>query len=215
MRIKTLLCLAALAGSAAIATAQSNVYSLNIVGYVTVTNSPGFSMIANPLTTTNNLIPSLFSDAPAFTKILRFSGGVYIQAINDPDDGWAGPSSDPAAVNTPLNPGEGIFIQVGSQYVKTFVGEVVLDSTNAIPAGFSLKSSVVPQAGLIQTDLGFPAASFDKVLRWNFASQLYEQSINDPDDGWTPSQPNVRVAEGYFVQKGAPANWIRHFSVGP
>jgi hypothetical protein len=215
MRAKTLLCLAALAAGAATTMAQSNVYSLNIVGYVTVTNSPGFSMIANPLTTTNNLIPSLFSDAPAFTKILRFSGGVYIQAINDPDDGWTGPSSDPAAVNTALNPGEGIFIQVGSQYVKTFVGEVVLDSTNSIPTGFSMKASVVPQAGLIQTDLGFPAANFDKILRWNFASQLYDQFILDPDDGWVPSQPNVRVAEGYFVQTGASKNWIRHFSVGP
>ena len=118
-------------------------------------------------------------------------------------------------MNTPLNPGEGIFIQVGSQYVKTFVGEVVLNSTNPVPSGFSMKASVVPQAGLIQTDLLFPAANFDKVLRWNFGTQLYDQFILDPDDGWVPSQPNVRVAEGYFIQTGGTKQWIRNFSVGP
>ena len=210
MRTKTLLCLAALTAGVATSMAQSNVYSLNIVGYVTVTNNPGFSIIANPLSATNNNIPSLFSDAPAFTKILRFQGGLYVQAINDPDDGWVG-----AAISTPLAPGEGFFIQVGSQYVKTFVGEVVLNSTNSVPSGFSMKSSVIPQAGLLQTDLLYPAASFDKVLRWNFAGQLYDQFILDPDDGWVPSQPNVRVAEGYFIQTGVAKNWIRNFAVGP
>jgi hypothetical protein len=168
---------------------------------------PGFSLIANPLTTTNNALNVLYADAPSLTKIIRFVGGAYVTSTFDPDDGWNN------VVN--LNPGEGYFIQVpaGPNYVKTYVGEVVLDSTNNVPAGFSLRASVVPQAGLVQTDLLFPAANLDKVIKWT--GSAYATSTLDPDDGWTPSQPNIAVGEGFFAQKGAPADWIRHFSVGP
>jgi len=205
MRIKTLLCLAALTAGVATSMAQSNVYSLNIVGYVTVTNSPGLKIISNPLNSTNNTITSLFSDAPALTKIFRFVGGAYVTSVNDPDDGWNNVFA--------LNPGEGVFIQVPSQYIKTYVGEVQLNSTNSIPAGLSMRASVIPQAGLVQTDLLYPAAALDKVIKWT--GTAYSTSVNDPDDGWTPSQPSVAVGEGFFAQKSAAANWIRNFSVGP
>jgi hypothetical protein len=218
MRTKTLLCLAALTAGVATSMAQSNVYSLNIVGYVTITNNTGFSMIANPLNSTNNNIDKLFSDAPSLTKVFRFVGGAYVQYINDPDDGWTGPSG-PGNVFA-LNPGEGIFLQIPSgQYIKTFVGEVQLNSTNPVPNGFSLRSSVVPQAGRIQTDLLYPANNLDKVFRWS--GTAYTQYILDPDDGWTGplgigDQPQLRVAEGVFIQNNSPTkNWIRNFTVGP
>jgi hypothetical protein len=207
MRLKTLLCLAALAAGAATSMAQSNVYSLNIVGYVTKTNVPGFALIANPLNTTNNNLSSLFSDAPSLTKIIRFVGGAYATSVFDPDDGWT--------PNVPLNPGEGAFIQVpaGPNYVKTYVGEVILNSTNNVPAGFSIRGSVIPQTGLVQTDLLYPAVNLDKVIKWTGVA--YQTFVLDPDDGWTPSQPTIQVGESFFAQKGVSANWIRNFSVGP
>jgi hypothetical protein len=208
MRTKTLLCLAALtAGVAATSLAQSNVYSLNIVGYVTKTNVPGFTLIANPLNATNNNLNVLYSDAPAFTKVIRFVGGAYATSVNDPDDGWA--------PNALLNPGEGYFIQVpaGPNYVKTYVGEVVLNSTNNVPAGFSIRSSVIPQTGLVQTDLLYPAVNFDKVIKWS--GTAYQTFVLDPDDGWLPSQPTIQVGESFFAQKLVSVNWIRNFAVGP
>ena len=75
MRIKTLLCLAALTAGTAISMAQSNVYSLNIVGYVTKTNHSGYQIISNPLNATNNHLSSLYPTAPDFTTIYRFSTG--------------------------------------------------------------------------------------------------------------------------------------------
>jgi len=207
MRTKTLLCLAALTAGVATSMAQSNVYSLNIVGYVTKTNVPGFSLIANPLNSTNNSLNVLYSDAPSLTKIIRFVGGAYVTSLNDPDDGW-----NNIAV---LNPGEGYFIQVpgGPNYVKTYVGEVVLNSTNNVPSGFSIRSSVIPQTGLVQSDLLYPAANLDKVIKWT--GSAYQTSTLDPDDGWVPSQPTINVGEGFFAQKGVSANWIRNFVVGP
>jgi hypothetical protein len=209
MRIKTLLCLAALTAGVATSMAQSNVYSLNIVGYVTITNTPGFTLIANPLTTTNNNLNFLYSDAPFLTKIIRFVAGAYVTHTYDPDDGWNN--------IVPLNPGEGYFIQVpaGPAYVKTYVGEVVLNSTNPVPSGFSLRASVIPQAGLVQTDLLFPAVNLDKVIKWN--GSAYVTHTLDPDDGWTGpgGQPTIKVGESFFAQKGSGTNWVRNFSVGP
>jgi len=49
MRTKTLLALAILAGGVATSMAQSNVYSLNIVGYCNVPANAGYSFLSNPL----------------------------------------------------------------------------------------------------------------------------------------------------------------------
>jgi hypothetical protein len=214
MRTKTLICTAAALAAGLASSVAQTVYSQNIVGYVNVTNTPGFSLIANPLQATNNNITSLFAGAPNFTKILRFDGSAYLSYTLDPDDGWVGPGGPGDTFN--LNPGEGVFVQVGSTYAVTFVGDVIQNSTNPVPAGFSLKASVVPQAGLIQTDLLYPAANFDKILRWN--GTAYVSYTLDPDDGWVGpggpgDQPNIRVAEGFFIQTGAAKvpGWVRNF----
>ncbi len=62
MRIKALLCAAALAAGAVSSMAQSNVYSLNIVGYVNVPLVTGFNLIANPLDNGTNDLASLFPE---------------------------------------------------------------------------------------------------------------------------------------------------------
>jgi hypothetical protein len=113
-----------------------------------------------------------------------------------------------------VNPGDGIWIfsPAGSPFTNTFVGEVKLDSTNAIPAGYSLKASVVPQAGLLQTTLGYPTASGDAALIWNGIG--YDVYSFDPDLGaWDPSEPNIPVGIGFWIyNNGAAKSWIRHFT---
>jgi len=219
MRIKTLLCLAALTAGVATTMAQSNVYSLNIVGYVTKTNATGFAIISNPLSATNNNIASLYADAPDNTKIARFENGAYHIYFKDPDQGWTDANtSNPGSFV--LNPGEGVFIHASATYVKTYVGEVVLNSTNPVPAGFSMRASVIPQAGLVQTDLGYPAGVNDKFSK--FENNAYHIYFVDPDQGWTdantsnPVEPSVAVGEGGFIQNaGTSKNWVRNFNVGP
>jgi len=218
MRIKTLLCLAALTAGVATSMAQSNVYSLNIVGYVTITNNNGYSMIANPLNATNNSMKLLFSDAPVNSKVFRFVGGAYVLYFNDVDDGWTGPAGPGDSFN--MNPGEGIFFQnpAASPYVKTFTGEVQLGSTNVVPNGYSIRSSVVPQAGKVQTELLYPGNVNDKIFKWS--GTAYILYFNDVDDGWTgPSgieEPQLKVAEAAFFQNNSPTkNWVRNFTVGP
>src|SRR4051794_29904448 len=126
MRTKTLV-LSALLGMAAFPLfAQTNVYSVNAVGYVQQSLTPGqFAMIANPLNTTNNKISSVLvlPDANAGTQVWKWTGATYTSAIwQGVADGWTQP-------NLTLNPGEGCFIKLsGTPYTNTWVGEVMQGS---------------------------------------------------------------------------------------
>jgi hypothetical protein len=212
MRTKVLLGLAVLAAGVATSMAQSNVYSLNIVGYVTYTNPVGYRIVANPLNTTNNDVSNLFKSPPALLTIFKrnSAGTGYDSSTFDPDiPGWSAPLAvDPGTGIWIANPGPG-------SYVNTFVGEVVLDSTNAVPAGYSLKSSVIPQAGGIETVLLYPRGNLDTIFFFNGAG--YDSSTYDPDvPGWAPSEPNVAVGQGFWIfNNGTAKNWVRHFTVGP
>jgi hypothetical protein len=185
--------------------AQSAVYSQNAVGYVNVSLPVGYSMIANPLNTTNNTIGSLITDFPNFGNLLKWNGTGFDLAT------FAFGSWD--LPNITLNPGEGAFVNVDQAWTLTFVGEVMQGNlTNSIPAGYSIRSSQVPQSGDVNT-LGLtPAlAPFDNLLKWNGAS--YDLFTVLPDGSWDPSTPAINVGQSVFLNVSAPTAWTRTFSV--
>src|SRR5262245_30453866 len=108
MRTKTLLCAAALAAGVATSMAQSNVYSLNVVGYVNtaVVGSGGdgkFQMICNPLNATNNTIGVLIPTCPDFSALYKWNGTGFDIATF-----FLGSWDHPEYT---LNPGEGGIMQ--------------------------------------------------------------------------------------------------------
>src|SRR3954470_8755678 len=75
MRTKALLCAAALAAGAATSMAQSNVYSLNVVGYYNVpVPANQLVLVANQLNTTNNTIAGLIQGPPN-AQFYKYNGG--------------------------------------------------------------------------------------------------------------------------------------------
>ena len=110
-------------------------------------------------------------------------------------------------------PGEGFFVlNSGDAAVTiTFVGEVPQgDLSNAIPQGFSIRSSQVPQAGELQADLGFPVGGAPTI--YQFADGAYKISSYDTDFEEWDSVPSVGVAEGFWVLNASAGNWTRSFS---
>jgi len=90
--------------------------------------------------------------------------------------------------------------------------------TNAVTHLYSLQSSKVPQAGLLQTQLGYVPADGDQVLRWknNYpAASGYSISSYDAGFGEWDVEPNLNVGEGFFINRAAAgtALWTRTFSV--
>jgi hypothetical protein len=204
MRTKTLLLTAALTVATA-ATSMAQVFSANVVGYVNVVCPVGYSMIANPLKGTNTAIASLFTAPPEGSSVFKFNGSGYVSdSFND--GAW-----DQGGTLT-IAPGEGIFFQNAgaTPYTNTFVGEVVLASTNTLPQGYSIRSSVVPQAGLLQTTLLFPPNEGDNIFLFRNGGYVGSGFNDGSWDG--AGEPNVNVGEAYFVQKSVSNNWVRIFN---
>ncbi len=207
MRTKALLGLAALAVSTVVTSAQ--VYSLNVVGYYNVTvPANSFYMIANQLDTANNTIGALMPSVPPGTEFYKFAAGYTGYAFDEFDLAWT-PNG-----NATLNPGEGGFIKnpTANPLTITFVGEVKQGTLeNALPAGFAIRSSIVPQAGKVTTDLGLPAAAGDELYIYNNGYTGF--AFDEFDLAWTPTEPTVAVGQAFFVKKVAAANWVRTFTV--
>lgn len=218
MRTKSLcLAAAALLGGVLVSSAQSNVYSLNIVGYVNVpfAGNSKFTLVANPLNTTNNTLDALIKPSlPVGGKVLKWNGTSFTSYQRVAfGNGWS-PTTGATAT---LNPGEGAFVQTpaGSlDITNTFVGEVLTGAqTNSYVAGFSLTGNKIADAGLV-TDLGLTnVPTNSKILVWNTGSQSYNSFQKVVfGSGWSPSVPSISTGQGFFIQAASPFDWTRNFT---
>ncbi len=225
MRTKTLLITAALS-LAGVATSMAQVYSVNAVGYINLTMRPGFNMVANQLNRTpNNLLNNVISGVPAETQVLKFSNAIndYTLELYD-GTSWIKPNGDPGVLTA--NPGEGLFYFNGDTVNQTItlVGEVPQGPalTVALPSGFSLVSSIVPQSIALTAANGFPQEAESQYLEFDATIQNYRDPILNagPGAGWITlggdpvPAPAPAVGQGFFYfNSGGPANWTRAFSV--
>ncbi len=211
MRTKALLGLAAVAAGALTASAQSSVYSLNVVGYYNIPiPAKQFVMIANQLNSTNNTLDSLLPAPPFGSQVYKYNGGYTIYTFDDIDNAWR-PNG-----NATLNPGEGAFFLSEVATTLTFVGEVLQGNlTNTIPLNaFSIKSSMVPQAGAVSSVLGLPPEAGDQVYVYRNGYAIY--TFDDLDMAWRPSEPSINVGEAFFLSKDPAStqnHWVRNFTV--
>jgi len=181
---------------------MAQVYSVNAVGYVNLVIPAGFSINANPLNSQTNTVPNLFASAPTGTSVYKLVNGTYAQTSLG-RGGW----SD---VTMTLVPGQGFFVNAPSQFTNTFVGEVMQGSlTNSFPAGFSLLGSQVPQAGGLQTALGYNPVAGDTVYTFNGTTY---NTITFGRAGWTPAEPSISVGQGFFLNSAAGGLWTRTFT---
>jgi len=211
--IRTILCLAALTAGVATSMAQSNVYSLNVVGYVNTpflgaSGAAKLNVVANPLNNTNNTLNGVLNNTsiPLGANFFAWNGTGFNTAT------WLGDSWDN---NFSFPPGTGALILTDGNFTNTFVGEVLQGSlTNSFSSGYSMKASQVPQAGdLDALGLGAALGLGDNVLKWNFATQGYDTYTFLGVGSWDPSTPSVGVGEGFFINSTAGGNWTRNFTV--
>jgi hypothetical protein len=214
MRTKTL-ALTTVMGVASIAAAVAQttpVYSVNAVGYINVDVPPKYSLIANQLNAADSTVATLFPSVPGGTTIFKFDNAKNSFSQNQYDSDfkeWSSPTQT-------LIPGEGAFIlnPTTNKFTVTFVGEVPQgDVSINIPAGYSILSSKVPQAGDIQKDLGYTPAGGDTVYMFDSTKQSYQTFQYDSDfQEWT-APPVVKVGQAFFMLKKTAGKWTRTFSV--
>jgi hypothetical protein len=142
--------------------------------------------------------------------VYKFNGTYDIYTFDDIDNAWL-----PNA-NATLNPGEGAFFTSPTATTLTFVGEVLQGNlTNSTPLNaFSIRSSMVPQAGAVTSVLGLPGEAGDQVYVYRNGYTIY--SFDDIDMNWLPSEPSINVGEAFFLKKdpaSTKSQWVRNFTV--
>jgi hypothetical protein len=243
MRTKTLL-LSAAALAAGVATSMAaNVYSVNVVGYINVTTSPGFNMIANQLdvdgvdTVQTILANAADGNALDSCQVLKYAKASASYTIDYYDNtgfsgapGWYDNASLNPSTNT-LAPGTGFFFFNGqaTNLTLTLVG-TVLQGTNVVQmtSGFNLISTVDPVSqALLPATNNFPANDTMQYLSFtnttghgNYAVlDYYDDTGFSGPTGWynnaslVMETPTPAVGQGYFIFTGSSAPWTNTFTV--
>jgi hypothetical protein len=231
MRTKTLAlsALLGLIGSASLV-AQTNVYSLNAVGYINVPLYPGWNLISCPLISTpDNTIGTLLPDGGGgLATSNQYKGGweVYqwVPALNGYTNDTASKTAyaNSGSLNgwnnggtITANPGQAIWVyDPGVATNVTFVGTVPQNGspylTNALSTGFNMVSSAVPMNGDLVANtntLLTQAVGGDQVYTWEPGTQGYDPIDSNFKGSWTSQGGNdpttTNIAEGFWYYVNA------------
>lgn len=177
----------------------------NTIGFAATTLPPGFSMIGNPFNAPSNRVEALFPDSPEGTTLNKFDTTLFKLTKNAVTDGkWVNPGET-------MSPGEGAIISNPTSDFRTisFVGEVLRgDLSLPLPAGFSIRSSLLPIPGTLDADLLFPVDEGDVVHIFDRDQQKYV--IHTYQKGkWDPFPPVVAAAEAFWSGKTSASNWVQ------
>jgi len=187
----------------------SAVYSNNVIGYVSFSLPPGFSMISNPLEGASNRVVDTFVAWPDGTSLSRYDTRFFTLKENSvKNDRWSNSSDE-------LMPGEGgIFFNPTQDYKShSFVGDVLEGNLSVpIPPGFSIRSSLLPLQGSLD-EMNFPISDGDVIHLFDRDRQKYV--LHPYENGkWTAGPPVVGLGESFWVAKAKPANWTRNLVIG-
>jgi len=204
--------------AATLIVAQAETYSKNVIGYVLKDFTDGFQLVVNPLNFKDNTIKTIFGEHISNTlTIYKFDGDAFSVNSFDTDfDEWDDPTQE-------LLPGEGFFLHIPKapeatntlpSYVGTmmFIGEVpVGELSSHLYNGFSLVGSQVPQAGLLDEDLGFPTKESSTIYQLKdgkYTISSYDKDFEEWDDG---QAPYINLAESFWVAQNYTSQWVRNF----
>jgi hypothetical protein len=231
MRTKVLLCAAALAAGAISTMAQSNVYSLNIVGYVNVDMPAGNFIYVNPLSGgVSNGASEIMPSLPDGTLInlwggSSFTGYYYDTSLGISPNNWY--QADGVTPGNPpsLPPGLGFFMSPGNHFTNTFVGQVTpgpgTTNTANYSAGNSLVGSRLPASGAVTNSgngqFNLPLVDGMLLNKWTgsaYVGYYFDSTLGISPDGWylsdgvTPGPvPSFNIGQGFFWNPGGAAAW--------
>jgi hypothetical protein len=240
MRTKTLLLSSLLGALGSVSViAQTNVYSLNAVGYINVTLPVGYSIISVPLIASpDNTIGTLVNNAGS-----NYSGdtiytynpasGFVLDTAENVGNGSRGTTTNAngwafGGTNV-LAPGVGAWFDNASAnpVTLTFVGTVPSGSlTNTLVTGFNLVGSILPTSGDLISN------SLSTLTNYNVGDQVYTFSAgafsdfasgtNRGEGGhgynlqWSAlgDPTTTYVGQGFWYDNSGPTvNWVENFSV--
>jgi hypothetical protein len=211
MQKSMLLAAAALTAGLLSASAQSNVYSVNIVGYVNTVIKGGsaYTLVANPLEGPTNDVNTLMAVLPNKSQVLVYdtTSSGYITATK---------GSGVWNTNLALPVGTGFFVRnAGPDLTNTFVGNVVGvpgTNTTALPAGYILVGSKTPIGGTLNDtgnntlNLGGVLPNKSQVLTYDNSGSGSYITATKGSGVWNTNL-QLNVGQGFFVRSQSATNW--------
>jgi len=207
--------MAALAAGVATSMAQSNVYSLNVVGYVNYpfTIVGDFYLVSNPLDNTTNDLNTIMPGVPDGTSLGLWS--TALQDLSPTIPVFGGGKWTP---DVSIAPGQGFFVIPNGSFTNTFVGNVRQYPITMSLVGngnFECIGATAPLGGSVTNVLGqYPAHDGDSLGIWQVSIQDLNPTIPVYGGGkWTPDY-NFNVGDGFFmIRNGPPVTWTNQFTV--
>jgi hypothetical protein len=205
------------------AMAQTNVYSLNAVGYINITAYPGFNMISCPLiaapdNTLNTLLPSTNGQYKKW-QVWTFNPTASPQYTEDIGTaaGWLNGGTET------ISPGAAVWLYNPSNTTSTvtFVGTVPTgpSSVTLYPDSFNMVSSYEPASGDIVTNslMTFTnAVKKDQAWVYSGATASYTEYLAGAA-GWAggvdPVIPTVGGGVFYYNAQATNNYWLENYSV--
>jgi hypothetical protein len=222
---------------------QTNVYSLNVVGYVNYWGSPGYSLITVPLSNSPDNDPTSLMDNRSGQfdgcTIQIWTNGGFVGYVADHQagqgavNGWVEPQG-----TILLNPGVGavLYNPHATNVWFTIVGEVPEGSlTNILNPGLNLVGSIIPASEGMSTNsiVTFPSPANgqmdgDELLMLYNAGSGYGYTIYTADSlnynpptnyGWDgppgAGQPMLSTpAQGFWYRAGnQQVQWVEQWSI--
>jgi hypothetical protein len=227
MRTKAMILTAAvLAAGVASSMAQSNVYSLNVVGYVNVSVGPNYNLVANQLDAgdgINSINTDLTNGTPDGTLAYQWNGAgfnflgeFYVAGGNQ----WYDNNFNLLTNSVP--PGTALFLyNPGSTGTLTMVGTVdQTTNTFHVQSGYGFYAIDVPVATDLTTN-GFPTGSgVDGSLYYTFNNgfsqpvEYYAAGNGWYDNNFNQVHPTPAVGSGFVIfNPSAGATWTQTFTV--
>jgi hypothetical protein len=150
-------------------------------------------------------VQDLIENAPDGFELIKLTGGVWQTNRFSADPGaWSIPEMT-------LTPGEGALASSPSAFTWNSIGKPVTGMLeNFVPAGESLRSSVLPLTGLISTDLGFPTAEGLSISTVDEAG-AFSIAATYEGGAWQPEEPVLSIGSSVLVTAPAASIWNKDF----
>jgi hypothetical protein len=191
----------ALVVDTAVSSVQARFYRASIggshfgteVGFIKQSIPAGYSMLANQLDAGDNSLGAILPSAPFGTTVYKWDESAQQYVSNTSFGGsWSSPGMT-------LNPGEGVIIDTGSAFTAQFVGQVLNAFYVRVEKGLCIRSSPVPQAGLLTSSLQFPIGnSGDAVYVMRDTAADYTTYTSN-GTSWSPSEPFIGLGQAFWA----------------
>jgi hypothetical protein len=172
--------------------------SVNAIGLTRLSVPAGWSMYANQLNVQDNSPGAIF----AFTQI---PDSLVVQIINPlgtaydsasfTEGAWTGDTFD-------IKPGEGGWINSPSAFEARILGEVPLNTVNAIHQGWTICGSALPRSQSLATGLSFPLMDGDTFNIYQPASSSYDSYTYTEGEWGELGEPVCPIGQAIQINGG-------------